>query len=265
MVNKKQSAVTQKDELEIVKRYVDKEESTYVIAKHYSTNPNRIRRILLKHKVKLRDKSSAQKISISSGVSAHPTKGRVRTKEEKLKISTSKVNHWEKLPEVEKEKVRAKSKEQWEAMPDSKKEEIRRRAGEEIRKAAKFGSKLERAIQDFLSELGMKYESHKKDLIATQKLEIDLFVPSIRTIIEVDGLSHFEPIWGEEQLAKQVRFDTQKDGIILSRGFNILRIESTGSSLALARIAQLKVKILAVLDDIRINKLKSQLRVIKYD
>jgi very-short-patch-repair endonuclease len=255
----------ERDYPEIVRRYEEKLESTYVIAKYYSTYPNKIRRILEKCKVKIRDKSNAQKLSISSGVSSHPTKGRNRTKEEKLKISTSKVKHWDGLPEAEKDKVRDRSKKQWEAMTDEKKEEIRRKAGEEIRKAAKFGSKLEREVQNFLSEVGYKYEAHKKDLIATQKLEIDLFLPSLRTIIEIDGLSHFKPIWGEDQLEKQIIFDTQKDGIILSRGFNILRIENVGSSLAIARLAELKRQILEVLTDIRTNKLKSQLRVIKYD
>lgn len=239
--------------------------STYDIAEEYETYPNRIRRVLLKHGIIRRDKSSAQKTAIEAGRSVHPTKGRERTPAEKLKISTATVQHWKDLSPEDKLKKVEVSKELWKQISPEKKEEMRKLANEQIRKAAKNGSKLERLIQDALIEEAIMYESHKKDVISTQKLEIDLYLPSFRTIIEVDGLSHFEPIWGEENLQKQQKFDNQKDGILLSKGFNIIRIENISGSLALAKIAILKQKLLAVLKEIRDQKLTSTLRVIKYD
>lgn len=239
--------------------------STYDIAEEYGTYPNRIRRLLIKSGISMRDKSVAQKQAIESGRSIHPTKGKKRTGEEKLKISTSTVQHWKDMSPEDKEKKSQTSKMIWQQISPEKKEEMRKRANEEIRKAAKTGSKLERAIQNSLIEEGIMYESHKKDVISTQKLEIDLYLPSFKTIIEVDGLSHFEPIWGEENLEKQQKFDSQKDGILLSKGFNIIRIENTSGSLALAKIAILKKNLLDILKDIRDQKLTSTLRVIKYD
>jgi very-short-patch-repair endonuclease len=249
---------------EIMAKYNDGM-STYDIAEEYGTYPNRIRRLLVKAGVEMRDKSSAQKTAIESGRSIHPTKGRERTPQEKLKISTATVKHWQDLSPEDKQKKIEVSKEIWKQISPEKKEEMRKLANEQIRKAAKNGSKLERLIQDALIEEAIMYESHKKDVISTQKLEIDLYLPSYRTIIEVDGLSHFEPIWGEENLQKQQKFDNQKDGILLSKGFNIIRIENISGSLALAKIAILKTNLLAVLKDIKDNKLTSTLRVIKYD
>jgi very-short-patch-repair endonuclease len=142
---------------------------------------------------------------------------------------------------------------------------MRKLANEQIRKAAKNGSKLERLIQDALIEEAIMYEAHKKEVISTQKLEMDLYLPSYRTIIEVDGLSHFEPIWGEETLQKQQKSDSQKDGILLSKGYNIVRIENISGSLALAKIAVLKTQLISILKEIKDGKLTSTLRVIKYD
>jgi very-short-patch-repair endonuclease len=239
--------------------------STYEIANSFGTYPNKIRRMLEKNGEVLRDKSSAQITALESGRSAHPTKGKQRTEEEKIAISTSAVKHWENMGGDEKERRRAQSKELWDSISPEKKEKMREKAAQEIRKAAKDGSKLEKKIQEILTRAGYKYESHKKDLIPTQKLELDLFIPALKTIIEVDGLSHFEPIWGEDQLKKQIEFDTQKDGIILSRGFRIIRIENFNSSMAIARLLKLEQELLQVLEDIKNGTLDTNLKVIKYE
>lgn len=239
--------------------------STYEIADYFGTYPNKIRRILEKNGEALRNKSSAQITALDSGRSAHPTKGKERTEEEKIAISTSAVKHWENMDEDEKERRRAQSKDIWDSISTEKKEQMRSKASKAIRKAAKDGSKLELKIQEILTRAGYKYESHKKDLIPTQKLELDLFIPALKTIIEVDGLSHFEPIWGEDQLKKQIKFDTQKDGIILSRGFRIIRIENFNSSIAIARILKLENELLQVLEDIKNGTIDTNLKVIKYE
>jgi very-short-patch-repair endonuclease len=52
-----------------------------------------------------------------------------------------------------------------------------------------------------------------------------MYIPKLRTIIEVDGPSHFLPIWGEEKLDKQIKADLKKNGRILSKGFAIIRVK----------------------------------------
>ena len=74
----------------LLEEYLNKQRSTYEIAKDQNTYPNLVRRALLSHGIKLRDKGTAQSIALESGRHAHPTKGRERTENEKRAISESK-------------------------------------------------------------------------------------------------------------------------------------------------------------------------------
>ena len=250
------------NELDVLKLY-DDGLSTHQIAKKYSTYPNKIRRILIKNGKEPRTRSEAQKVALEAGVSTHPTKGRERTAEEKLAISASSVKHWNDMSDDEREQRREKSRAAWKSMSPIKREEMRKKAAQRIREAAKTGSKLEKKIQKFLVKAGYKYESHKK-VIPTQKFEFDLYLPQLRTIIEVDGLSHFEPIWGEEQLSKQQLFDQQKDGLVLSRGFKLIRVENISGSMALVKLAELEREIVSALEQIKSGN-GENLKVIKYE
>ena len=77
-----------------------------------------------------------------------------------------------------------------------------------------------------------------------------MYLPELSTIIEVDGPSHFLPIWGEEKLAKQIKADEQKNGIILSKGFVILRIKNTSDFVSLRAKEDLANEVNAVLERI---------------
>ena len=85
------------NEKEIVKLYTDNNKSTYDLAKMFSTYPNKIRRILVKHGVQMKTKSEAQKNALSSGKSKLPTEGKRRTKEERLKISSGLQKRWQNM------------------------------------------------------------------------------------------------------------------------------------------------------------------------
>ena len=64
----------------IIKQY-NKNQSTYEIAESLGTYPNKIRRILVKNGINLRDRSSAQSLALDTGRHKHPTKGKLRTEE----------------------------------------------------------------------------------------------------------------------------------------------------------------------------------------
>jgi very-short-patch-repair endonuclease len=215
-----------KAEMKIIRMYNEENKSTYEIAEALNTYPNKIRRTLKKHGVSLKTKSDAQKLALEKGSASHPTKGKKRTKKEKLKISGSMADYWESLSESEREERSEQAKERWNSMTVSQKEKMRVAASEAIRKAGKQGSKLERFIGKNLSDNGYGVVFHSTSLIPTEKLEIDLYIPDLRTIIEVDGPSHFLPIWGEDKLQKQIKADLHKSGIILSRGYAIVRIKA---------------------------------------
>ena len=251
--------------IEEVKQLYEQGCSTYEIADKLGTNAQRIRRFLIKHKVPLRNKSQAQKTAISSGRVEHPTKGRKRTEHEKLAISSSAVKYWNDMDDKERERRRKKAEANWKKMTPQQKEEMRKKGVRQIQKAAVEGSKLERKVQEFVSKAGYRFEAHKKNLIPTENLEIDLFIPELRTIIEVDGLSHFEPIWGDKALQTQITADTKKEGVLLSRGFYLVRIENRSSSTAISKLAELEKKLLVVLNQIKDQTIDTKLKVIKYE
>lgn len=215
---------------QIIEMYNDQSKSTYEIAKSLDTYPNKIRRTLIKHGYKLKDKSQAQKNALKSGRCAHPTAGKKRTQDEKLRISEGMETHWEKMTEEQRQDRVNQAKERWKKMDASQKEKMCRLATDAIRKAGKEGSKLEKFVMDKLMESGYTVDFHNKTLIPNEKLEIDLYIPALKTIIEVDGPSHFLPIWGEEKLQKQIKADLQKSGRILSRGFAIIRVKAIANA-----------------------------------
>ena len=62
-------------------------------------------------------------------------------------------------------------------------------------------------------------------MLLNERLHIDLFLPDMATAIEVDGPSHFEPVWGEEALLRTQKADQQKTGLLLSNGFVLIRVK----------------------------------------
>lgn len=209
----------------VVSMYNNQNKSTYEIASLFKTYPNRIRRILKKHGCQLKTHSEAQKNALQAGRCEHPTQGRERSYEEKLKISTKLCDYWENIDEDEREHHKKMAKENWANLTDSQKANISSLATQALQKASKDGSKIEQFIYRKLIDFGYSVEFHKKNLIPNENLEIDLYIPRLKTIIEIDGMSHFFPIWGEEKLQKQIKADLDKNGLILSKGFVIIRVK----------------------------------------
>jgi len=239
------------NEQEIVNMYVKENKSTYEISKIVKSYPNKVRRLLIKHGVKLKDKSQAQKNALKQGKAKIPTEGQKRTKEEKIQISLSMKKRWENISEEEYKQHVDNAKTRWYNMTQEKRNEMAKSATNAIQIAGKEGSKLEKFLQKELTSEGYKIEVHKKDLIVNQNLEIDLYVPSLKTIIEVDGPSHFFPIWGEEKLSKQIKSDENKTGLILSKGLVIIRIKNLSDSVALTDKYSLKQRLVVILNNIK--------------
>lgn len=238
------------NETKIIRMYTSENKSTYEIAEHMSTYPNKIRRILKRHGVSLKTHSEAQKAALKKGRAVHPTGGRERTLEERIKISSAVHSYWENMDESEREQRVESARKRWNDMPAAKRQEICSAAIRAIQLAGKEGSKLEKFLENYLREQGYKVDFHKKNLIPTQKLEIDMYLPELNTIIEVDGPSHFLPIWGEEKLAKQIVADEQKNGIILSKGFAIIRVKNLSDFISLRIKETLTRKVKATLERI---------------
>lgn len=207
------------------KQYVTKERSIADIARELETYPNAVRRALIKDGVELRDKSAAQASALKSGRARHPTAGSERSPETKLLISEGVAKDW---AEADEEKLRSRSevaKKQWDRMSKKEQEALRAAAAEGVRRTSKEGSKLEKSLRDSLTNAGFTVYFHRDDVIPNPRLQLDLFIPEVRTVIEIDGPAHFLPIWGEEKLRKNIRSDLQKTGLVLLHNMCIIRVK----------------------------------------
>ena len=222
--------------------YNVKQLSVPQIAEMFNTYPNKIRREAIRLGISLRSKSEAQANALNTGRHAHPTKGKNHTPQSKEKIGEKMHKTWKSLTQSGKEHRSKLSKEQWDEMSELKKAEFRRKAGEAVRKASKDGSKLEQFLCAALKKQKYVVEYHKEHILENDRLHLDIFLPKDNIVIEVDGPSHFKPIWGENALAKNQRADMEKNGLLLSKGLVLIRVQQTQ---ALSEIY--KRKILALL------------------
>ncbi len=98
---------------------------------------------------------------------------------------------------------------------------------------------------------------HKKGLIPNENMEVDLFVPGIKTAIEIDGPAHFLPIWGEESLQKHIRADAEKAGMLINRGYVVLRVKNLIKNISQKRMRDILNQVIGELSKIE-NKFPPQ-------
>lgn len=236
--------------------YVDNKLSFGSIADQCSTYANKIRRDAKKFNIPIRDKSEAQKNALNSGKHKHPTKGTIRDSKVKDKIGKGVMKSWENLSSDEINQRKMKSKENWENLDHNIQSEILKKANEAVRVASKQGSKLEKYLLNRLIQDSFKVDFHKEQILSNTKLQIDLFLPSISTAIEVDGPSHFEPVWGQQSLKRNKNYDSKKEGLILGKGWKLIRIKQT-KDFSKSRADLIYVKLLETIEQIKQNRVNS--------
>lgn len=207
--------------------YTVEKKSFQQIADEYDTYANKIRRDAKKFNIPIRDKSEAQKNALSTGSHQHPTKGKKRSETTKQKIGMGVLNNWENMDEAELERRKNKAKQYWENLSEDEKQNMIDSANKAVRSTSKTGSKLEKYIFSELLKAGYKTEFHKEESILNTKLQIDIFIPSLNVAIEVDGPSHFLPVWGEDALKRNIKYDNKKTGLLLGKGCVLIRIKQT--------------------------------------
>lgn len=236
----------------IIKEYENNNKSFREIASENNTYANKIRRDAIRFKVNIKDKSVAQKNALKRGVSVHPTKGKQRPQETKDKIGNSVMESWENLDSAELDARKEKARQNWQNLSDDTKEYILKQANDAVRQASKTGSKLESFLLEKLLSDGYRVEFHKEQSLLNTKLQIDLFLPTLNVAIEVDGLSHFEPVWGEETLNRNKGYDNKKTGLILGKGLVLIRIKQV-RDFSKARAQSIYDKLKQLLADIKVT------------
>lgn len=207
--------------------YIDKKMSFGTIAKELDTYANRIRRDAKKFNIAIRSKSDAQKNALDTGKHKHPTKGTVRKESTKHKIGEKMIKSWSSLSDKELQKRKELQRKKWNKLSEEHKQEMLRKANHAVRKASVVGSKLEKFLLDKLISDGYRVDFHKEQVLSNTKLQLDLFIPTMNVAIEVDGPSHFLPVWGDDTLAKNKKYDQKKEGLIIGRGWKLVRIKQT--------------------------------------
>lgn len=209
----------------IKKLYLVQKQSFQDIATTLNTYPNKIRRDAIRLGITIRDKSQAQANALATGKHKHPTKGVARPESTKQKIGFSVMSSWDSLSKTEKNKRKEQSRKLWEQLDDEEKQHRLNLAHQAVRESSKIGSKLEKFLLQRLIQDGYKVDFHKEQILSNTKLQIDLFLPTMNIAIEVDGPSHFLPVWGEETLKKNITYDNKKNGLIIGKGLKLIRIK----------------------------------------
>lgn len=223
--------------------------SPYEIAEKYGTYPNKIRRILKKH-IPMRNRSDAQSTAMERGRKPHPTKGSKIPIETKIKIGKSIAKYWDTMNTEDYAKRVDAGRVYWDSLSENIKSEMRDKAGVALRTAAKEGSRAEKLLnKELLKHFKVIY--HKTGLIPNHKLEVDLYLPELNTVIEIDGPSHFLPIWGEERLQKHITADAQKAGLLLGHGIRLLRVKLISKNFSLIIGYSLVTQVMEILNKIK--------------
>ena len=234
----------------ILELYQEGAWSTYQIAEKLGTYPNKIRRVLKKHGVSLRDPSDAQKNALDTGRASHPTKGSKMSDSTKRKISESQGEVWDSLTAKEKKYRSQIGRDSWEQKTEEEKVALIESAQSAVRQSGRLGSKLEHFLLSELGKRKIRVQFHKDHWLQNQNLQVDLFLPDYRAAIEVDGPSHFKPVWGQDNLDKNIKSDQQKTGLVLSSGLAMIRIKQD-QSLTQRYMRQTLSKLLNLLEEIK--------------
>ena len=239
-----------KKDKKIIDMYQKQQYSTYEIAEKLNTYPNKIRRILKQHGVTLRNAKTAQKNALKKGRAIHPTKGVGLSDKTKKKISESQGDVWDSLTVNEKKHRSKIGKLSWEQKTEEEKVLFISKAQDAVRKSSRTGSKLEHFLLSELGERNIRVEFHKDHWLQNQNLQVDLYLPEHRIAIEVDGPSHFKPVWGEKNLEKNIKADQQKTGLILQAGLVMVRIKQD-KSLTQRYMRRTLLKLLITIEQIK--------------
>ena|SRR3990167_940124 len=251
------------DKATLERMYFEEKLSVPAIAEKFGTYPNKIRRALKGYGFDLRSNAEAQALALSVGRASHPTEGLERSDEEKLKIGLKQRENYANLSEEEKDALAERSRELWNEKSEKEIREMRSKAIKAIQKASREGSVLEHVLKDSIEGAGYTVLMHQEKVLLRERLQLDLYIPALRTVIEVDGKNHEEAIWGSKTFSRTKRADNVKSGLVLQS--NLVMIRVTNKSKGNTYNKQVADTVLAKLAEIKENFPKREDRYIIID
>lgn len=213
------------DEGFIIDAYVNQGKSTVWIAEQLGTTAKTVRAVILRSGYALRSKKEAAENSYKNG-REHPQQGKPLSEETKKKIGKSISKNWAELSDENYQKRVEKARETWYNLDVLVREKISSLARSALAISSKDGSKLERAVMAHLLGLKLSPIHHYKNF-PYEKLEVDIFLPANKIAVEIDGPTHFLPIFGEDRLQETIKSDQKKNNLLLGLGYVVIRIGFT--------------------------------------
>lgn len=243
-----------------VRRLIEVEKlSTYKVAERIGCNQSHIVRMIAKYNkqnpnnpIKKRNKSEAQKNYIKQS-GKHQREGTHHDDATKDLISDRMKDFYDseegqavkdKISEFRQQEWAEKSADERAAILEDLHEANRAkmRAGE--------GSNFENFLAEQLEEGGYFVEQRTKTWTPGQKFHVDIALPNEKIIIEVDGPTHWAPIYGEDELIKVQNKDAKKDAVLHGNGWHVLRVQDGSGSTTRARFK----RVLDVIEQIKYTK-----------
>lgn len=175
--------------------YLKKLKSTYQIAKENNTYPNYVRRMLVRFKIKIRDKSEAQSVVYQTKKRLSPMANKKHKDSSKLKISKSLISFWENASEDDRKAVGQ--------FLESVKKLMRKNFIRKNRKKAMKAFKKKVNEPTWLElELKKNLDMFEYNVLVRQN-GYDLFLPEEKVAIFIDGISHSNPLFGIDEFIRQ--------------------------------------------------------------
>lgn len=240
-----------------VKRLIEQENlSTYQVAEKLGCNQSHIVRMRAKYNkdnpknaIKTRSKSEAQKEYVNR-TGKHQRIGTTHSDESRESISDSmrKIYDSERGNEI-RDKIAEQRQTEWYNKSQNERTQILQNLKQSSRAKAQSGagSNFENFLAEKLQEHGFKLEQRTQNYTPGKKFHVDIALYMDKIIIEVDGPTHWQPIYGEEELKKVQAKDQGKDNTLTANGWNVLRVQDSSGSLSRARF----VRVLDAVNEIK--------------
>lgn len=239
------------NEQEIIRLYIDEGLSMRKVAAVVGAPLATLSRFMKKHGIITRSKAQAQKNYLKEN--DHQMQGRKHTDETKKKISLGLGEFWDGLSDDERDEVKRKIgsawKRKWEAMSEQDRQIMMEGLSSKAKQAQGKGSRLERFIAEELRNRGYHVEERSTNYTAGKDFEVDLALPNEMIAIEVDGPTHFLPIYTNEHLEQQQARDARKDDMINAIGYSVLRVRDNNGPLSQLRIDRIEQAIKEIQTD----------------
>jgi very-short-patch-repair endonuclease len=240
---------------DIIRLYQGEQKSARDTALELGANLKYVQRRVVKLGIG-RGKAEAQALALKEGRAKHPTKGKALSDSAKKKIGQKVSDRFANLSPDEKQEIVEKSRERWNNRSDAEKRIMKDRAGKGYAKTSRNGSKIENDIADHLRTKHV-VNQRVKGLIMNENLEVDIHLPQYNLIIEVDGPTHFLPIWGDNNLQRHIRADAEKSGLLLRNGYSLLRVKCYAKKVSNTKLERFIKELDVVLEEIIQGKSKS--------